>query len=176
MKVGAFARRFLAPRLLITVIYYFKFGCFVSAKAEVELSPLLTIGKRTKISAFCKIKATRGPVRIGADVSIATSCFITGAPGGLEIGDSSHVGPSSTILSGNFGVASFDVPFDRQPRTSKGTRIGRNVLIGANCVILDGSTIGDGVIVSPGSVVSGRIESNTVVQGNPAKVIFRRRA
>ena len=43
-------------------------------------------------------------------------------------------------------------------------------------MVLDGADIGDDVIVSAGSVVSGRIPPNTVVQGNPAKVIFTRRS
>jgi hypothetical protein len=36
--------------------------------------------------------------------------------------------------------------------------------------------IGDGAIVTPNSVVSGRVAENTVVQGNPARPIFTRRA
>jgi acetyltransferase-like isoleucine patch superfamily enzyme len=48
--------------------------------------------------------------------------------------------------------------------------------VGSNSVILDGADIGDDVIVSAGSVVSGRILPNTVVMGNPAKVIFTRRS
>jgi acetyltransferase-like isoleucine patch superfamily enzyme len=57
-----------------------------------------------------------------------------------------------------------------------GVRIGDRVWLGSNCVVLDGADIGDDVIVSAGSVVSGRIPPNTVVLGNPAKVIFTRRS
>ena len=58
---------------------------------------------------------------------------------------------------------------------SKPTRIGHRVWIGSNCVVLAGSEIGDNVIVSAGSVVSGRVPPNSIVLGNPAKVIFTRR-
>jgi len=53
--------------------------------------------------------------------------------------------------------------------------IGENVWIGGNSVVLDGTTIGNNVIVASGSVVSGHIPDNVILQGNPAKEIFRRR-
>jgi acetyltransferase-like isoleucine patch superfamily enzyme len=42
-------------------------------------------------------------------------------------------------------------------------------------MILDGADVGDNAIVTPNSVVAGRVAENTVVQGNPAQVIFTRR-
>ena len=36
---------------------------------------------------------------------------------------------------------------------------------------MDGTEIGSGVIVAPNSVVSSRIPKNTVIMGNPAKMI-----
>lgn len=53
------------------------------------------------------------------------------------------------------------------------TLIGDNVFIGMNSIILMGSSIGNNVIVGAGSVVSGTIPDNTVVAGNPAKVICK---
>jgi acetyltransferase-like isoleucine patch superfamily enzyme len=41
--------------------------------------------------------------------------------------------------------------------------------------VLGGTEIGDNVIVSAGSVVSGTVPPNSIVLGNPAKVIFKRR-
>lgn len=49
--------------------------------------------------------------------------------------------------------------------------IGNRVFIGAGGVILPNVTIGDDVIVGAGSVVNRDIPSNSVVAGNPAKVI-----
>nr|WP_279310980.1 acyltransferase [Ruminococcus sp. D55t1_190419_H1] len=57
------------------------------------------------------------------------------------------------------------------PRQQRDTIIGKNVFIGMNSIILMGSNIGDNVIIGAGSVVSGRIPSNTVCAGNPAKII-----
>lgn len=50
-------------------------------------------------------------------------------------------------------------------------RIGNNVTIGAHAIILGGITIGDGAIVGAGTVVLHDVEKNTVVAGNPAKII-----
>lgn len=49
--------------------------------------------------------------------------------------------------------------------------IGNDVFIGLGSIILPGSIIGNKVIVGAGSVVSGKVEDNSVIVGNPAKKI-----
>lgn len=49
--------------------------------------------------------------------------------------------------------------------------IGNNVTVGANAVIIGDITIGDNVIIGAGSVVVKDVPSNSVVAGNPAKII-----
>ena len=49
--------------------------------------------------------------------------------------------------------------------------IGNDVFIGVNSIILPDSNIGDKVIIGSGCVVAKDIPSNSVVVGNPAKVI-----
>lgn len=51
-------------------------------------------------------------------------------------------------------------------------RIGNNCFVGAGSTILCGVSIGDNVIIGAGSVVTKSIPSNSVVAGNPAKVIM----
>ena len=46
-----------------------------------------------------------------------------------------------------------------------------NVIIFANAVIIGKITIGDNAIIGAGSVVLNNVEANTVVAGNPAKLI-----
>jgi maltose O-acetyltransferase len=50
--------------------------------------------------------------------------------------------------------------------------IGDNVFIGANAIVLPGTTIGSNVIIGAGSLVKGLIPPNSIVAGNPAKVIM----
>lgn len=49
--------------------------------------------------------------------------------------------------------------------------LGDNVTLGANVVIIGDISIGDNVIIGAGSVVTKDIPSNSIVAGNPAKVI-----
>lgn len=49
--------------------------------------------------------------------------------------------------------------------------IGNNVFIGANCLILPNCHIGSNVIVGAGTVVSKDIPDNSVVVGNPMRVV-----
>ncbi|MBC7141476.1 MAG: hypothetical protein H5U18_04870 [Rhodobacteraceae bacterium] len=49
--------------------------------------------------------------------------------------------------------------------------MGRNCFIGYGAIILPGVRIGDSVIVTGNSVVGRDVPSNTVVMGNPARVV-----
>ncbi len=51
--------------------------------------------------------------------------------------------------------------------------IHENVLVGYGSIILAGVTIGENSIVAAGSVVSSDVPPNSIVRGNPAKVVAR---
>ena len=175
MRLGKIVRRFFVPPIYVTLHFALGSRCLVSPRAEVELSPLLTIGRGTQVGSFTKIKASDGPMEIGAHVSIGTNCFLSADAGGVVIGDYCMISPNVTIIGNNYRYDRLDVPIATQEKTSKGIRIGRDVWVGAGVSILDGSEIGDGVIISPNSVVSKSIPARAIVQGDPARVIFTRR-
>lgn len=50
-------------------------------------------------------------------------------------------------------------------------KIGNNVFIGKRAIILPGTTIGSNVIIGAGSVIAKDIPDNSVVYGNPAKIV-----
>jgi len=52
-------------------------------------------------------------------------------------------------------------------------KVGNNVFIGNNCVLLPNTTIGDNCIIGIGSIVRGQFPENSVIIGNPAKVIYQ---
>ena len=174
VKARTAIQRFFLPAPIVTIVYYFKYKCKISPRAEVELSSLLTVGRDTQISSFCKVKATNGPLVIGSDVSVGSGSFISSDKMGVRIGDHCLIGPNVTITGNNYRYDRLDVPICKQGTTSKGIKIGSDVWIGAGACILDGADIGNGVIVTPNSVVSTKVPDNSVVQGNPAKAIFMR--
>ncbi|MVX37328.1 acyltransferase, partial [Myroides sp. LoEW2-1] len=50
-------------------------------------------------------------------------------------------------------------------------KIGDNVYIGNNALLMPGITIGNNVIVAAGSVITKSVPNDSIVGGNPAKVI-----
>jgi acetyltransferase-like isoleucine patch superfamily enzyme len=173
-RLSKLARRVLVPMLFVRLYYFWKHKAVISQKAEVDLAPSTSWGEGCLISAFTKVKIT-GPFVMGRRVQIATGCFIGAGRGGLTIGDDVLVGPNCAIMTGSYVFDQVDVPLQEQGTVSKAVRIGHRVWVGSNSVVLAGSDVGDNVIVSAGSVVSGQIPPNSIVLGNPAKVIFTRR-
>jgi acetyltransferase-like isoleucine patch superfamily enzyme len=51
--------------------------------------------------------------------------------------------------------------------------VGDDTFIGQNSLVLAGTTIGRGCLIGAGSVVRGTIPDNSLVVGNPARVIGR---
>jgi acetyltransferase-like isoleucine patch superfamily enzyme len=175
VKIGKIIRRFLLPSAFISLYYYCKFRCYISIKAEVELSSNVGIGRRTYVGSFVKIKASEGPLHIGNDVSISAGCDISAGSKGIVIGDDCLIGPHVSIVGNNYRYDRLDLPIRLQNTTSKGVQIGNDVWIGAGACILDGAVIGNGVIITPNAVIGTRIHDNAIVQGNPGKIIFTRR-
>lgn len=81
-------------------------------------------------------------------------------PKGIHIGDYTAVTKGAIVLSHDF-----------VNREWKDTRIGKNCFLGYNCIVMPGITIGDNCIVAANSLVGRDVLPNSVVMGNPAKVV-----
>lgn len=90
----------------------------------------------------------------------------------LKIGDYCKITAGCTILTHDYSRSVTRMYCGDIIGEGGVTSIGDNVFIGMHSIILMGATIGDNVIIGAGSVVSGKIPSNVVVAGNPAKVIM----
>jgi acetyltransferase-like isoleucine patch superfamily enzyme len=167
-------RRFL-PGIFAQAYYFLRCRAFVSHRAEMEMSPDARLGRGTVISSFTKVKVA-GPLVTGRRAQIATNCFLEAGEGGITLGDDVLIGPGTVLVTTNYRYDRVGVPFPEQGTVSRGIRVGDRSWIGSNCVLTDGVTVGRDVIVTAGSVVSGTVPDGAIVQGNPAKVIFTRRA
>ncbi len=86
-------------------------------------------------------------------------------PKQVVIGSHTYVAFDAIILSHDYSTSRHGGQFDTP------TKIGKNCFIGCASIILPGVEIGDEVIVGAGSVVSRDVPSNSIVAGNPARVI-----
>lgn len=87
----------------------------------------------------------------------------------VRFGDNCMLAPGVQIYTATH-------PIDPVARNSgkeyaKSIRIGDNVWIGGSAILNPGVSIGDNAVIASGSVVTKDVPANTVVGGNPAKVI-----
>lgn len=109
-------------------------------------------------------------VEIGANVGMSgvTVCAQTR----ITIGDRVMVGAGATVVDTDFHpVSAADRLAGPGDGRSDAIEIGADCFIGMHAIILKGARIGDGAVIGAGSVVTGVVDDNTVVAGNPARVI-----
>lgn len=103
-------------------------------------------------------------VRIGRRVIIMNGCLMMSA-GGITIDDDAQIAANVQLISNNHDLE------NRMIITCKPVHICRRAWIGAGATILPGVTVGENSVVGAGSVVTHDVEPNTIVAGNPARVI-----
>ncbi len=105
-------------------------------------------------------------VKIGNKVIIMPGCLMMSA-GGITIEDEAMIAANVQLISNNHDLD------NRWIITCKPVRICRRAWIGAGATILAGVTVGENSVVGAGSVVTHDVEPNTIVAGNPARLIRR---
>ena len=105
-------------------------------------------------------------VKFGHNVIIMPGCLMMSA-GGITIDDDMLIAVNVQLLSNNHDLQ------NRHVITCKPIHICRRAWIGAGSTILPGVTVGENAVVGAGSVVTHDVEPNTIVAGNPAKLIRR---
>lgn len=89
----------------------------------------------------------------------------------VVIGDWCLLGPGTIIIDNDSHPPVLDRETRRGPPASAPVIIGDNVWIGMRSLITKGVTIGDNAIVAAHSVVTKDVPANTLVGGNPARII-----
>jgi acetyltransferase-like isoleucine patch superfamily enzyme len=106
-------------------------------------------------------------LRIGRNVFINQNCTLYDL-GGVDIADDVMIGPNVSLITSSHPL---DPAQRRSVTIGKPIVIERNVWIAAGATIIGGVTIGENAVVAAGSVVTKDVLANTLVGGNPAKVI-----
>lgn len=95
--------------------------------------------------------------------------------GGVRIGDGVTISAEVFVLTHDYaitkGLCAAGQRVERGVAVFDSVIIGANCFLGLRCILLPGTVLGNNVIVGAGSVVRGTIPDNSVVVGNPAKVV-----
>jgi acetyltransferase-like isoleucine patch superfamily enzyme len=106
-------------------------------------------------------------IRVGRNVFVNQNCTFYDL-GGLDIADDVMIGPNVSLITSGHPVE----PSQRRKITiGKPIVIERNVWIAVGATIIGGVTIGENSVVAAASVVTKDVPPNTLVRGNPARVI-----
>jgi len=125
------------------------------------------IGDNTKIGTFVEIQ--KG-VKIGKNCKISSHTFICE---GVTIEDNVFVGHNVTFINDLYPratTASGELQTDDDWACIP-TLVKKGASIGSSATLLSGITVGENAIIGAGSVVTKDVPENTIVAGNPARII-----
>ena len=124
------------------------------------------IGDETKIGAFVEIQKKAS---IGCRCKISSHTFICE---GVTIEDNVFVGHGVVFINDSYprATAAGQLQTEADWAVEK-TLVKRGASIGSGATILSKVTIGENAIVGAGSVVTKDVPANTIVAGNPARVM-----
>ena len=124
------------------------------------------IGDETKIGAFVEIQKN---ATIGKRCKISSHTFVCE---GVNIEDNVFIGHNVAFINDSFPRATTGDQLQTEADWKvERTYVKKGASIGAGCTILSNVTIGENAIVGAGSVVTKDVPPNSIVVGNPARVL-----
>jgi acetyltransferase-like isoleucine patch superfamily enzyme len=144
----------------------------VKLGANVKLSKFVNlygceIGDETKVGPFVEIQRN---ARIGKRCKVSSHSFICE---GVDIEDNVFIGHGVTFTNDTYprstnsdGTLQTGTDWEVRP-----TVVRRGASIGSGATLLCNLSVGENAIVGAGSVVTKDVPPNTIVAGNPARVL-----
>lgn len=143
-------------------------GVTIEASAEGKIE----IGNNCQCGKDSRIVCRGGKTTIGNYCSIHERFYCSNTePGVIRMGNDCKVSCDVSIIPNGHSIFDRETGENIVNKREKCTKIGNHVWLGKNAVILHNTEIGDGCIVGASSVVRLRAEDNSVLAGNPAKII-----
>ena len=144
----------------------------VKLGTDVKLSKFINlygceIGDQTKVGAFVEVQ--KGAT-IGARCKISSHTFICE---GVTIEDNVFIGHNVTFINDSYPRATSSegkLQTEADWKVEK-TLVKKGASIGSGATILANTTIGENAVVGAGSVVTKDVPANSIVVGNPARVL-----
>jgi len=139
---------------------------------DVKLSKFINlygceVGDETKVGAFVEIQKNAS---VGKRCKISSHTFICE---GVTIEDNVFIGHGVTFINDSYPratTAAGGLQTEADWKVER-TLIKEGASIGSGSTILSRVTVGENAIVGAGSVVTKDVSPNTIVAGNPAKVL-----
>jgi acetyltransferase-like isoleucine patch superfamily enzyme len=139
---------------------------------DVKLSRFINlygcrIGDETKIGAFVEIQKN---ATVGNRCKISSHAFICE---GVTIEDNVFIGHNVTFINDSYPratIAGGELQTEKDWTVEK-TVVKQGASIGSGSTILSKVVIGENAIVGAGSVVTRDVAPNSIVAGNPAKLL-----
>lgn len=139
---------------------------------DVKLSKFINlygceVGDETKIGAFVEIQKN---ATVGKRCKISSHTFICE---GVAIEDNVFIGHGVTFINDSYPRAT---TADGSLQTESDWKVERTVIkkgasVGSGSTILANVTVGENAIIGAGSVVTKDVPPNSIVAGNPAKLL-----
>ena len=135
-------------------------------------------GPAAYISSGCKIHVVRSDNKIG-QLTIGSYLYLNhyvmiDCHDSITIGSSVLIGPFCYICDYDHPTVSGQTIGSQKEWPTGAVHIGNDVWLGAGVIVLRGVTIGDGAVIGAGSVVTHDVPPNTIVAGNPTRVLRTR--
>jgi acetyltransferase-like isoleucine patch superfamily enzyme len=146
-------------------------GVVLDAKGErsaIRLGNDILLGRGTILSC------NQATIETGDMLSIGPFCFFA-CKGRTVLGSNVAMGAGTYLMAGGHVSDDPETPILQQARTAQGITVEDNVWIGAGVKILDGVTVGRNSILAAGAVVSKDVPAYSLVMGNPARVVEKRK-
>lgn len=139
-----------------------------TVRRKIYIKYGMQLGKDARIGIRTMVICPQN-IKIGARTVVNENCVLDGR-GGLSIGHDTSISMFCKILSASHDMESVD--FSYRPRR---TLIGSHVWLGTSSIVLDGARVGDFAVIGAGAVVKKAVGRQSVMAGNPAREIRKRR-
>lgn len=150
---------------------------------HVCITPDVKLGRRVKLSKFINLYGCEigDDTKIGAFVEIQKNAIVgkcckisshTFICEGVTVEDDVFIGHGVTFINDSYPRATIDGKLQTAADWKvERTVVKRGASIGSGATILSNTCIGENAIVGAGSVVTRDVPANTIVAGNPARVL-----